>query len=840
MSNESLRFTENHEYFLTSTDEVNSEKTTQAFSIDLNQPLDKVVDQCHTYLYGQRERDYRSIPELMKEIEGLLDFLKKEYRKQGSSTRQLSDPSLIGQALKVPLYTELIREICGSYKVSARRYLLRFLREHGNYVVADEHIQYAGQLDRRSLNRYTNCLIEIAKASAKERNQEYDEHITDLLELMMTDTQKIDRDMLLKAGYALGMDTEQVTDFGARVLGAEALPLTTAEGLIHRYCLDTFRNYDDAVQLLEAYKEQSSKVEAQPAPNPNQNAAHTRRIAEGYQALFHEGQSDEEFLEFLCRESHYLNGGSRTARKLYRVLAIYYKYLIEGTLSVPNTPKALQFVLLELWELIVTPENTLTDDAGKPKSNAYKTVEAEYHACLWNADACISILNGMNKYDSKENWCYLRDKEIQNTHTVERVVLGNRIYSNLLGDYHSLGENLPPEEQRILKEDLLILLYKIIRFAQPYDAVSAELSADLADVFWYTADHYLQALCYGFPNSAAFYMPNPLEYSLFLSIAGNLSMDSMQSELFYSSETRKALEENEAQLAEVWQERDKVEAAIDKFLADPDLKLKYSKQQQRGLEKAAGNARKYLKKVNALDQVRGIWCATEWAMSEIKEADTAERIKQIIKEAEETMKILKASDLGQIFRSRLKNLRQEFVKDFHAELTGLDPLIDALDQYFVNKRYVCCALFDDNGVWASFPDNQKNIDRDNCIFRWNEDVPDILNNDNADLYAAIQNGVLDMVERAEKHCGYTPPEREQTIRTTEIQVCFMLLYRQLQLKHPELNMKFEVYAKDVRKIKLSKSVNIEETQDQKNRKLIKKIQQAMQEPKEAPAHKTRK
>lgn len=838
MSNESQGFTEKHEYFLTSTNDVNSEKTTQAFPIDLNQPLHQVVDQCHTYLYGQHEGNYQSIPELMNEIEGLLDFLKKEYRRQGSSTRHLSDPSLIGQALKVPLYTELIREICGSYKVSARRYLLRFLREYGEYVVADEHICSARQLDWHSLNGYTNCLIEIAQTSAEERNQEYDEQIGVLLRSLMEDSQQIDRDMLLRAGYALGMNTEQVTDFGARVLGTETLPLTTPEGLIHRYCLDTFRNYKDAAQLLKAYKEQSSKNEAQTPPDPNQNAAHTRRIAEGYQALFREGQSEDEFLEFLCRESHFLNGDSRTARKLYRVLAIYYKCLIEGSLSVPDTPKALQFALLELWELIVTPEDTPSDDTGKPKSNAYKTVEAEYLACPWDPDACVSIRNIMTGDNDKENWCYLRDKKIGNTHTVEKVVFGNRIYSNLLGDYHSLGEDLPFEQQRILKEDLLILLQKIIRCAQ--FSSSAELAAELADVFWYTADHYLQELCYGFPNSAAFYMPNPLEYSLFLSIAGNISMDEMQDELFYSSEVLTKLKENEAQLAEVWQERDKVDAAIDRFLADPDLKLKYSKQQQKGFEKAADKARKHLKKVNSLKQVRGIWCAAEWAMSEIKQANTAEQIKQIINEAEETMKILKASDPGQIFRSRLKNLRQQFVAEFHADLTGLAPLIDALDLYFKDKTYVCCAYFDENGVWPSSPDRQEAVDDSYCIFRWNTEVPDILNEDNAGLCAAVQSNVWEMVDKAEEHSGYTPPERGQTIRTTEIQVCFMLLYRQLQLKHPELNMKFEVYGKKERKIKLSGSVNIAQTQAQKNRKLIKEIQQAMQKPEESPAHKTRK
>ena len=232
----------------------------------------------------------------------------------------------------------------------------------------------------------------------------------------------------------------------------------------------------------------------------------------------------------------------------------------------------------------------------------------------------------------------------------------------------------------------------------------------------------------------------------------------------------------------------------------------------------------------------------------IRNTNDTDRIQKIIAEARNIIKSKNPPDRGHLFTDKLKNLRQKFAAKYDVDLSGLESLIKALDEYFRGKCYTCCAYFDDQYVWGSHPEDQNEKDISQCIFSWGDAIPDILE-ENAlyritGMYKGIQLSlkaiVRYIVNKAEQHSGHTPDDWEKTERDVAVQLLFMVLCRQLQCRHPELGMKFSVYAGENRKIKLTASKNIKKTPKQEVRSAVKQIQQASPELQKAKKPKTRR
>lgn len=854
MPNDSNSFTKKHVQYLTSPD-YDRHMQIQPFRIDPEWPLNKVIEKCRMHLHGEHQDSYQSIPELMQQIEELLHFLREEYEAQASEEHHHPSLYLVGQAIKVPLYVDLIREISASYKVSSRRYLLGYLCDHCDpeFLVEEKHIHSTEPLDPATQKKYTDGLIQIAKKVAKGRKEKCGGETTRLLRALLKQDPQIDREKILHAGFALGMNTQQLTDFSARVLGDEILPLTTPDGLVYRFCLDTGKSYSEANLLLDKSWKKLSENQDRPLSERKTDNAYTYKIAVDYERLINENQNEEEFLSFLHDSLPSPKVGSRSTLALYRILALYYTGLTSGKLPFPDSSQNLQFTLRRFLTLLapVGPgENQQVPilpahDAPYDYRMISQIVYQQYLAYMmrgWDADSCVSIRDAMIGYEDEKSWCYLQHHVTAKGPSLMKVSFGNRIYSNLLGDYRSIGEKLPRDQQRIMKEDLLILLYKIIRFLQE-DYEPAAQSAELAEVFWYIGERYLSELTYGLPNGAVFYVPHQLEYSLLLSIAANVDLDEMEAELYYSMEARKTLNTRKAYL----DERNWVLDEMEFELADSNLVLNYSQQQIDAINVLAERVRQNLDKAKELEQVQIIRTIKENAMSEIKQTVSAHRIDQIVEEAKAAMAYLHSQDhpdRGHLFTDKLKNLRKKFAAKYDADLSGLEPLIEALDGYFRDKTYVCSAYFDDQGVWGSLPADQNRMDSSQCIFFWGDAMPDILKEavpvDETHICKELRETAKKHVKEAELHCDHSLDHREKTEHDAAIQLWFMVLCRQLQCRHPELDMKFSVYAGENRKIKLSDSKNIKKAPKKEVRSAVKQIQQATPELQKAEKPKTRK
>ena len=735
------------DFFISPSPEEAHHISNQNIEIDVSQPPNKVLAQCHNYLYGQDNYEYKSISELMQEIEELVSFLKQAYRRAGKLNS--FKPYIMGQSMKIPFYMALLRETALFYRVSPRRYLLRFLQDYGEESVVQEHIDSADPLDKESLNQYLTIFMGIADKNKKGSGKCHAPSLRKVFRRLMTDHAEISREDILKAAYALDMNADQAANFAARALRIGILPLTTHEGLIHRFCLDAGGSFADAEALLSDYR--TWYAETCPRTVFVREEGHTQRFKNSYEKFVRTLTKDnpqknlDNFKRFLREEASYLDVGSRSALSLYRVLAVYLLVLKKNAIEIPKTAQKLQDNLIYLLSFL----NPAVENAPKEKipddMHVFLLQYRKYKA--WSYGNCESVYNAIleidpqksDNDDAEKSWYYLRCNAAGK---LQKVTLSNRVFANLLADYkeYVLTKEIPLCEQQILKEDLLILLYQIFRITQEKTQTTEE-STEFADAFWYVADYYLKKINCDFDTGMEFYMPNDLEFSLMLSVAGNIDLDEMTEDLFTSDKERQK----------------------ERYASRPVSEPKSSK----------------------------------------------------------------------LFTDKLKNLRQKYSNAYTADLSGLEPVIHALDTYFAGKTYRCCAYFNQEGIWPSYPTGKDIFTTDGPLLAWDANVPDVLIKDT--LYKrpctafsppakyqenaagshgqfrdkAITIGDLaeKIVQEAANHSGNDAYDKEKKELETAILLFFILLLKEIQKNHPDLKLEFQGNAVASRKITLTGSTN---------------------------------
>lgn len=738
--------------------------------IDGSKPIHEVLEQCKEYLSSHKDMR-SSIYELMEEIDELLSNIKRIYINDFGNKQNGLSSYRIRQDLKIPLYAEFIREISALYKIAPRRYLLRYLSQNG-YDVVTNHIETAEVIDEESLKNYLNNLIALAKNAALENNYAYDDATSDLLRRLMEDNANIEVQDVLKIGYALKWDAAQVSNFGARVLACNILPVTTHEGLIHRFCLDTKKSYDDARKLLAWYnrwhKKRLAEGKIQPKTIIDRKSEHTKKAFENYVNFLEKSKDCNDFKLFLKIEAPFLDVGSKTALNLYRILAAFYLFAqknmgaIPNMCAIPESPKDMQFTLLYLLSLSAAENPTVPNQLNwtlREFIGFYLAIDWQKDAVRISEALLETMKSGYQYFKEADNWQKIKE----------------RLHANL-----STDSSIKGRKGLLEKKDVLLILYYIVRATQTFDRTNAEC-ATFADVFWYIGDRFLKELGGGCETGWEFYLPATLESSLMLSISCNLPLD------------------------DLWDCRKKEDAAgiLNKFLHDPNA----TKEQRQFAD-----------------------AIVKEALLEIADAETDDQIDKIIRKVKDNIQKFKlgtseapnpdppSPPVPTHFNNILRHLRDKYIQKISSDLSDLKPLISELGIYFSGKTCGCKAFFDDVGVWPSHPVDESKKDTTAApIFKWDSNILNTPLTENlgsrkitsiATESKTIGELAKETVDTAKSTSGYTPPNEEKKVDETANFFLLMLINKEIQAQYPNLNLEFRVNAVKEKMITLTASRNI--------------------------------